>query len=169
MYSVCDDSGIMALVDPDAYESFVGEDWEYDDLLNHILQQMRLKRILIWGTGLEETWRVDVGFEVSSLVGINVITGVIDNVDGHFSLVSWNSLVAAASDQNITLPTRNDYSNTFKVPSGMYECRIIQMYDPEVLSGRTDGEDTERDFDFRVELTPCDSEVAPWTEIPWHF
>jgi hypothetical protein len=38
-----------------------------------------------------------------------------------------------------------------------------------VLSGRIEGEDTERDFDFRIDLTAREREIETWTEIPWHF
>lgn len=35
MLEVSDDSGLLALIDPDAYEGFVGEDWTLDRLTAH--------------------------------------------------------------------------------------------------------------------------------------
>ena len=60
-YEITDDSGFLALVDPDAYRGFVTKNWELDDLLARFKAEMSGRRLLIWGTGCENTWSVRVG------------------------------------------------------------------------------------------------------------
>ena len=72
---VTDDSGFLAIVDPDAYESFVDEDWELDALVAHFLAQMRANRLLLWGTGREDMWLVDVRSKPASDPGYRELTG----------------------------------------------------------------------------------------------
>jgi hypothetical protein len=57
---VTDDSGFLALVDPDAYESFVAEDWSLEQLIEHFKGEMAQGRLLIWDIqrSLQEIRRV---------------------------------------------------------------------------------------------------------------
>jgi hypothetical protein len=39
-FEVTDDSGFLALVDPQAYEGFVDEDWELEELIDRFRREM---------------------------------------------------------------------------------------------------------------------------------
>jgi hypothetical protein len=47
---VTDDYGILALVDPAAYESFVDNDWTLKQLVSHFKSETNEKHLLVWGT-----------------------------------------------------------------------------------------------------------------------
>ena len=57
---VPDDSGFLGLVDLDAYVTFVSEDWTLEQLFAHFSAEMRKRTLLLWGTGAENTWSVEI-------------------------------------------------------------------------------------------------------------
>jgi hypothetical protein len=60
-FEVPDDSGFIALVDPDVYQGFVDPDWTYDSLFAHFRDaMMQQQSLLLWGTGREDLWTVEV-------------------------------------------------------------------------------------------------------------
>lgn len=59
-FEVPDDSGFLALVDPDVYQGFVGSDWTYDSLFLYFRNAMMQQSLLLWGTGREDMWTIDV-------------------------------------------------------------------------------------------------------------
>lgn len=50
---VTDDSGFLALIDPDEYSGFVAEDWALEDVVTRFHEEMAARHLLIWGTGQE--------------------------------------------------------------------------------------------------------------------
>jgi hypothetical protein len=62
-FKVTDDSGFLAIIDPDTYRGFVHADWTWETIQEHFTQEMGERHLLIWGTGLEHVWTVDVSLE----------------------------------------------------------------------------------------------------------
>ncbi len=54
--SITDDSGLLAIVDVAKYAPFVGEDWTYEQMLDHFAESTAAKTILLWecGDGCDE-------------------------------------------------------------------------------------------------------------------
>jgi len=57
-FNITDDSGLLAIVNADRYKSFVHEDWEYEQLMKHFVDQMNNNSFIIWATGLEGDWTI---------------------------------------------------------------------------------------------------------------
>ena len=53
LFKVTDDSGFLAIIDPDAYRGFVHADWTWDTIQQHFRREMRDRHLLIWATGME--------------------------------------------------------------------------------------------------------------------
>ncbi|MCK5941668.1 MAG: hypothetical protein KAI24_06850 [Planctomycetes bacterium] len=157
--SVSDDSGLLALVDPDAYQGFVGADWELREVVARFLEQMGLARLIIWGTGAEGEWTCRIQGR-ADLEGFRQVEGTITSSNGRLFLTNYESLTNVAQFADETLPPEHEADNVIRVPPGTYRCRITQLFDP-------DGADAEsRDCHFVLELSP--STGAPtWTKIPW--
>jgi hypothetical protein len=49
-FTVTDDSGFLAIVDPDSYRGFVGDDWTYGSLFDHFTHEMQRRSLLVWAT-----------------------------------------------------------------------------------------------------------------------
>lgn len=162
MLEVTDDSGFLALVVPATYETFVASDWTLDQILAHFSVQMGRRSLLIWGTGLEGFWKVDVRLKKSRVKGFREVSGAIQIVGGTFLLTNYESLTMAAQFKDVTLPEKHQKDLLMSLSDGDYTCRIIQMFDPE--QAETAGDEN---ADFVVEVLKATGEPAPWETIPW--
>jgi hypothetical protein len=162
MLEVTDDSGFLALVIPTAYEAFVASDWTVDQILAHFKAQMARHSLLIWGTGLEGFWRVDVRLKQSKVKGFREVAGSVGVVGGSLLLTNYESLTMAAQFKDVTLPEKHQEDLLVSLPDGDYTCRIIQMFDPEQEESVGD-----ENPDFVVEVLNATGKAAPWENIPW--
>lgn len=162
MLEVTDDSGFLALVVPAAYETFVASNWTFDQIMGHFKGQMARRSLLIWGTGLEGFWKVDVVLEKSKAKGCREVSGPLQVVGGSLILTNYESLTMAAQFKGVTLPEKHQEDLLVSLPDGDYTCRIIQMFDPEEQESVGDGNP-----DFVVEVLKATGNASPWESIPW--
>jgi hypothetical protein len=66
LFKITDDSGFIALIDPDAYDGFVGSDRTWDTLQDHFVGEAREQHLLVLSTAKEHVWSIDVLFEPSN-------------------------------------------------------------------------------------------------------
>src|SRR5262245_13678141 len=131
MLEVTDDSGFLALVVPAAYEAFVASDWKFAQIIDHFHAQMARRSLLIWGTGLEGFWKVDVRSKKSNVRGFRAVSGFLQVVGGSWLLTNYESLTMSAQFKDVTLPEKHQEDLLVALPDGDYTCRIIQTFDPE--------------------------------------
>jgi hypothetical protein len=162
MLNVTDDSGLLALVVPATYETFVASDWTLSQILAHFTAQMSCRALLIWGTGLSGFWEVDVRLKLTELRGFREVSGPLHVAGGSLLLTNYESLTMAAQFNDVTLPEKHQADLLVSLPDGEYKCRIIQMFDPE-------REETARDDkpDFIIELEKTNQNLGVWKSIPW--
>lgn len=162
MLRVTDDSGFLAIVVPAAYEGFVDSDWKLDQLFRHFVAQMSRRSLLLWGTGLEGDWRVDVRLGHSESHGFREVVGLIHVVGGRVLVTNFESLTMAAQFANITLPEQHEQNLLVELPDGAYDCRVIQMFDPSTSESACTCE-----ADFVLEFSPAKGSLESWARIPW--
>jgi len=162
MLRVTDDSGFLAVVVPSAYSTFVDSNWEFDQLFDHFRDQMKQRLLLIWGTGLEGFWNVDVRLEPTSVSGFRQVTGPIRVAGGAVLVTNYESLTMAAQFANVRLPEKHQKDLLIKLADGEYCCRIIQMFDPDKHESLKAGTP-----DFVIEFSREASTPAPWADVPW--
>ncbi len=160
-YDVTDDSGFLGILDPDAYEGFVGEEWALEGLGSHFEQQMKAYRLLLWGTGAEEVWRIGVSGVIGGGSGFREVSGFIYASRGRLCLINYEALTMAAGLKNLKLPQPHQGHLVMEMSPGCYRCRIVQLEDPEA--------DPSPDvpMDFRIELESALAPGACWTAVPW--
>lgn len=163
-YEVTDDRGYLAVVDPDAYETFVSHDWDDDQIRAHFLEQMRRERILVWCSGMEETWDVEVTHGRTNRRGFREAEGPIRCTRGRLLFTSFDSLSMAAQFADVTLPEAHERDQVLELPIGEYRCRVVQTHDPGlwVADRKASGEP-----DFVLELTHGAEQLPIWAAIPW--
>ena len=162
MPDVSDDSGFLALIVPATYPSYVAENSDFELLRSHFRRHMAKHSMLIWGTGLEGMWRVDLRIDGPYVRGFREVTGPL-RVEGGFVLVtSYDSLTMAAQFADVMLPEAHERDQLFPVPNGDYSCRVVQMFDPG-SSGSAEGESA----DFVVQLSVATRPGQAWSDIPW--
>ena len=168
MYSVVDDFGFLGIVDPDAYSSFLQEHWSLEQLIEHLKTEMLAKRLLLWATGCEGDWNIGVGNQKSSIVGFRETTGPILVTDNRLCFVNWTSITGAASYEDVTLPRPKDIDLIITIPNGLYNCRIVQMFNPVFdPDGPEDDSDDQDEVNFHIEFEQGAATTPPWIDIPW--
>ena len=161
LFEVTDDSGFLAILDPDAYEGFVGPDWELDQLLAKLKDQMAAQRLLVWGTGQANTWRVEVRPPAAGLRGFRQVTGRLVSTRGRLLITNYESLSMAAQFPDVSLPEPHEENQIVDVGPGKYRCRITQIRDPDSV-GAGPGP-----CDFVLEIESSNEADPPWPDIPW--
>ena len=160
-FQVTDDSGFLALIDPHAYSGFVAEDWDLEDVLARFQEQMAARHLLIWGTGQEGCWTVQVSLSRRPESGLREVAGCIVATRGRLLLTNYESLTMAAQFSDVTLPERHQAELVFEVPPGSYRCRVVQY--ALTAENWTEGCGPE----FSIELEPAVVLDPPWATIPW--
>ena len=158
---ITDDSGFLAIIDPDAYSGFVHADWTLDMIQRHFLEEMRERHLLIWRTGLEHMWQVGVLFQPGKVSGFREIVGSISSSKGRLLLTNYESLTMAAQFPDVRLPQKHEQGQILAVSPGCCDCRVVQLSDPE-----TDAP-FEEPVSFIYEITQATSPKEVWSEIPW--
>lgn len=162
MLQITDDSGFLALVVPSAYESFVGSEWTLEQILSHFNAQMEQRSLLIWCTGMEGLWNVEVRLTKSDVGGFREVSGLLEVRGGSLLLTNYESLTMAAQFEQVSLPEEHQRDLLLPLPDGAYTCRIIQMIDPTQEEPAGDGRPH-----FVVELSMASGPRAVWEKIPW--
>lgn len=162
MFDVTDDSGFLAVVVPATYSSFVDNNWEFDQLFDHFRQQMMQQTLLIWGTGLEGFWKVDIRVQKPNVHGFREASGPLHVVGGAILVTNYESLTMAAQFEDVRLPEEHQQDLLVNLADGDYCCRIVQMFDPEQQ------ESAEVDqADFVVEFSRPKVLPQSWSKVPW--
>jgi hypothetical protein len=162
LLQVTDDSGFLAVVVPAAYEGFVDSNWQLDQLIGHFRTQMSRRSLLIWGTGLEGFWRVDVRLRRSPTQGFREASGPLRVVGGAVLVTNYESLTMAAQFADVRLPEPHQRDQSFELPDGEFGCRVIQMFNPEEAESAGPGKP-----DFVLEFSRSAGVPVAWSEIPW--
>jgi len=151
-FEIPDDSGFMALVDPDAYPGFIGPDWDFTQLYARFAEAMAARSLLIWGTGDGGMWTVDVLTDGGAApAGFRRVSGPIRVTAGRLALVGYESLSMVAQFADERLPEAHLADLVVEVPPGDYTCEIVQLADDE---------------GFVIAVTPG-AGPATWAEPPW--
>lgn len=160
-HEITDDSGFLAIIDPDAYKGFVHDDWTLEMLRQHFTGEMASRHLLLWGTGLKNTWKVRVSLEPAKVKGFREITGSIGSSKGRLLLTNYESLTMAAQFPETTLPQPHEENQLLQLKAGMYDCRILQLSDPESNAP------SKESVSFVYEFTSATKPKEPWGHIPW--
>lgn len=162
MLEVTDDSGFLALVVPTAYETFVASNWTFEQIMAHFQGQMARRSLLIWGTGLEGFWKVDVVLKKAEVKGFREVSGPLQVTGGSLLLTNYESLTMAAQFKDVTLPEKHQEDLLLSLPDGDYTCRIFQMFDPD--EEESVGDDKP---DFVIEIQEATGKTGVWESVPW--
>jgi len=158
---VTDDSGFLAVIDPDAYQGFVASDWDLDALQLRFREQMAARRLLIWGTGQEGSWTVRVQLGPDTSQGFREVSGSIVSTKGRLLLTNYESLTMAAQYDDVRLPERHQADLVITVPPGAYRCRVVQHTEHD--HGGQEGAPP----DFTISLENTADLLPPWDNVPW--
>jgi hypothetical protein len=127
---ITDDSGFIAIVNSDKYISFVDKDWELPQLLHHFVTEMNKDTLIIWSTGMENNWTVDILDKPSNKKSYRELNKSISVTEGQLFLTNYEDLTMAAQFDNERIPSKHNSELNIKLDNGKYNFTIRQMYDP---------------------------------------
>lgn len=155
-FTLTDDSGFLAIVDPDSYQGFVAEDWTDESLFDHFAQEMRRRSLLMWATSEHGgTWTVTT--EASGQAGRSV-TGPIVSTRGRLCVTNYESLTMAAQFADVSLPEPHMADLVFDVEVGTLECTVTQFADDDSAPGPH----------FAISLSPAGAAGEAWAGPAWY-
>ena len=158
---IIDDSGLLGLVDCIAYNSFVAEDWAYEQLMRHFASEITRRSILVWDCGDGgDSYRIRIRNKISTQTGWREILGAINATGEQLHLVSYSALTMCAQFNDYQLPEKHERNLVVPVNPGLYKVRIVQMYDPAKAGNLNDDEPH-----FLIELER--GETSSWLEVAW--
>ncbi len=129
--NITDDSGFIAIANADKYFSFVDENWNFPQLLNHFVAQMNKQAFIIWATGLQNTWTIFFSNKPSNQKAFREFGKSIDVTNGQLFLTNYEDLTMAAQFDEETIPANHNSQLCIKLDNGKYIFSIRQMFDPE--------------------------------------
>lgn len=160
-HEVTDDSGFLATIDPDAYSGFVQKDWTLELLFAHFLREIAAGHLLLWGTGVGNTWKIHASSEPTGVTGFREVIGSINATRGRLLLTNYESLAMAAAHADVRLPQEHEQDQVLEVAPGLYDCRIVQLSDPDSSAP------FKEPVNFVYELQRVTQHREPWKQIPW--
>lgn len=135
---VTDDSGLMAIVNAEKYNSFVDADWQLTELMQRFVDEMNNYNLIIWSTGLENNWIVNFMDEPSDNKAFREFSKAIEVTDGQLYLTNYEDLSYVAQFEDEILPRRHNNDLFIKLDNGEYMLTIRQMFDPDDYDYETD-------------------------------
>jgi hypothetical protein len=129
-FKITDDSGFLAIVNADRYKSFVHEDWELHELMDHFIAEMNNDNLIIWATGLENYWAVAFLTAPSPKPTFREFTKTIEVTAGRLYLTNYEDLTMVAQFADEKLPPTHQEDKYIDLPNGRYSLTIRQLYDP---------------------------------------
>ncbi|AOZ90778.1 hypothetical protein [Paenibacillus crassostreae] len=137
------DTNFIGLVNAQDYKSFVNEDWELIELLNHFSNEMINESNLVYqmtNKGIEHSWNIDVGIglEITDENYFRKAEGYISVTTNKLYIVDYDCLTMAAQFEDEEVPDDNCEKNQIKINNGKYKVVLYQYYnvDEDKFIGR---------------------------------
>jgi hypothetical protein len=125
-FDIADDSEFLGIVNTRLYKSFVKQDWEFNDIENHLINEMKNYSILFWKTDVENKWSVEV--KETNKINKNGLTGSIKVTDEELYLINYESITMAAKYEDVKLPEKHMEEYRIKLSNGNYNINIIDLF-----------------------------------------
>ncbi|MFB8005003.1 hypothetical protein [Nocardia sp. NPDC056000] len=154
-----DSMGMLGVIDPSAYHPMVEDHDNWPAVLSHFDLEMGRRTLLLWATGAQDSWSVDVSVSPVDRGGSirTQARGSIAVTAGRLVLVNSEMLQTIAQCESEDLwEDLNWYDNRFELPDGSYVCTVTMLGNSEDLTeaGR-----------FHLQFEP--GEVTVWQEPAW--
>lgn len=159
---ITDDSGFLALVNSETYQSFVDKNWELTQLMNHFVDEMNKNSIIFWATGSENEWTVSFVDKPSNKNSFREFTKTINITNEKMHLTNYEDLTMAAQFEDTKIPAEHNSGLTIKLNNGLYELTIRQMFDPEDYGYEAEGK-----INFEIVMQQTNIQLHKIDKIYW--
>ncbi|WMD21693.1 hypothetical protein RAS12_04770 [Achromobacter seleniivolatilans] len=153
LFSEVDEDGFVALVCPDAYAGYVGEDWTLEQVIERFLAQMNAQVLFVAHLGPDfANGRLRISNRPTPLATQREASGLLRVEDDGLWLTDYTQLTMAAQFDNERAIAR--YHTQLPIPGGAYRVTLRQfLSSPTVELVIQEAEGHEHPFSF---------EAVPW-------
>ncbi|WP_131725363.1 hypothetical protein [Chryseobacterium sp. Leaf180] len=159
---ISDDSGFLAIVNSDTYKSFVDEDWQLNQLMQHFIDEMNNKNIIFWATGNQSNWTVSFVDKPDNKKAFREFTSTITVTDEKLYLTNYDDLTMSAQFEDTKIPAKHNSDLIIKLENGLYNLTILQLFDPEDYDYEADGK-----TNFEIVMQRTEKETEKINKIYW--
>lgn len=131
LFQISDDASFLGLINTDLYESFIDEDWEFEDIEVRIIRECQKGHLLFWGTSVPNFWTVRICTQASSKEAFRSFKGKITVSNSKLHLINYESITLAAEFEDEQLPDADLEALHVSLENGIYEVDVRQLFDPE--------------------------------------
>ena len=146
---IIDNDGFLALVDTNKYRSYVTENWGFEQLISHFIDQSNKGHMIIWRTGNEgDEWIVNIVGERTEKQSFREFESQIEVTDEKLFLTEYGDLTMAASYEDEKIPARHNSRLKIDLDNGYFDVLIRQLFNPGI-----DHSETEDHFEIVLKKT----------------
>lgn len=131
LFQISDDASFLGLINTDLYESFIDEDWEFEDIEVRVIRECQKGHLLFWGTSVPNYWTVRICHQASTQNAFKSFKGKIKVTNSKLHLINYESITLAAQFEDEQLPDSDLETLYVSLENGIYEVTIRQLLDPE--------------------------------------
>ena len=106
LFQISDDASFLGLINTDLYESFIDEDWEFEDIEVRVIRESQKGHLLFWGTSVPNFWTIRICSQASSEKAFKSFKGKIKVSNSKLYLVNYDSITLAAHFEDEKLPKK---------------------------------------------------------------
>lgn len=163
-FIITDDSGFLAIVNADKYNSFVNEEWTLPQLFKRFVDEMNQGNLIIWSTGSESRGTVNFVNEPSRKKSFKEFSKTMSVTDGRLFLTNYEDLTMAAQYADEKVPSQHNIDLEIKLDNGIYSFKIRQMFDPANYEREAESADFEIVVQSNTKVIPQGVDKIFW----WH-
>ena len=158
--NVIDDDGFIALVNSANYKSFVDEDWQFDQLMAHFVDQINKGNLVVWQTSNDGggDWLVSFREQASGTPAFRQFEQLINVTSGELFLTNYSDLTMAAQFSNASIPAAYNADLKIELENGWYKLTVRQLFDPDNCLQHFDNEMGEN-ISFEIIIAPSANHV----------
>lgn len=131
LFQISDDASFLGLINTDLYESFIDEDWEFEDIQVRIIRECQKGHLLFWGTSVPNFWTVRICNQASAQKDFQSFKGKIKVSNSKLHLINYDSITLAAQFEDEQLPDSDLEALHVTLENGIYNVTVRQLLNPE--------------------------------------
>ncbi|MDR3056732.1 MAG: hypothetical protein LBU84_01160 [Prevotella sp.] len=131
-YQLSDEDGIIAIVNAEKYNGFIGEDWELNELTELFVQQMNEQNLIIWkASEYGNNWNIEIRVTASHNKAFRTFEKTIEVTSGELYFIDYTSLTMIAQFENESVKGQCPDIQKINIENGSYNVTVRQMSDPD--------------------------------------
>ncbi len=130
VFKITDDSGFLAIANPQTYSSFIDENWQLSQLITHFIDEMNRDTLIVWSTGSLDVWNVLFSDKSSDKDSFREFSKTITVTGGELCLTNYEDLSMAAQFEDCKIPAEHNSELLIKLENGKHLFTVRQMFDP---------------------------------------